>query len=383
MLLSPLLSPLSASPSPQPSAIAPHPLPHLRSSLTLCSPDTHLIDTRIGRNASSHELRGRLQAAGVGRVSLDASRADLVRQVAAAIRALSALPPSASLSDVGALKTSLEAKGEAFPLDASAPSLLTRLELRMEKECFLLSPTRPLSPSLALEDLQAAASERMLSASGTRTELINRLYAFQRRCDRMVDSIPGFACTLGRLEDALGARGLSKLGSKEELMARLAEKVSLAQAGSCDVSVPGPICIDGGRKVLASDAAPRGLIARFTFDDAHGLDNSGKHNHAIKPPSFGPGVGGQGHAARFAGSDFLEIRNHPAYSDARDTFSMEMWMYLRQDSTGEWRTVVHKGGKDEERTPTLFLEPLTRGIEFFVSTTDAVMNPPLIAPWVA
>ena len=26
---------------------------------------------------------------------------------------------------------------------------------------------------------------------------------------------------------------------------------------------------------------------------------------------------------------------------------------------------------DEERTPILFLEPLTRGIEFFVSTTDA------------
>ena len=46
-------------------------------------------------------------------------------------------------------------------------------------------------------------------------------------------------------------------------------------------------------------------------------------------------------------------------------------MYLRQDSTGDWRTVLHKGGRDEERTPTLFLEPLTRGIEFFVSTTDA------------
>jgi len=135
--------------------------------------------------------------------------------------------------------------------------------------------------------------------------------------------------------------------------------------------VAGPICIDGGKKVLASDATPRGLVARFTFDDAHGLDSSGKHNHAVKPPAFGPGVGGHGHAARFVGTDFLEIANHPAYSEARDTFSLELWMYLRQDSTGDWRTVVHKGGRDEERTPTLFLEPLTRGIEFFVSTTDA------------
>merc|ERR1719502_1786585 len=100
----------------------------------------------------------------------------------------------------------------------------------MEKECFVINPMRQLAQSLALEDLQAAASERMLTASGSRTELLDRLYSFQRRCDRMVDSIPGFACTLGRLEDALGARGLSKMGSKEELMARLVDSVDAGKA---------------------------------------------------------------------------------------------------------------------------------------------------------
>jgi len=277
---------------------------------------------------------------------------------------------------VTALRKALDTKGETFPSDAAASSLLERLQERMEKECFVINPMRQLAQSLALEDLQAAASERMLTASGSRTELLDRLYTFQRRCDRMVDSIPGFACTLGRLEDALGARGLSKLGSKEELMSRLVESVDagkaeqLSTAGQCELSKPGPICVDGGKKVIAMDAAPRGLVARYTFDDANGLDSSGKANHALKAPAFGPGVGGHGHAARFVGTDFLEVKNHPSYSEAGPTFSLEMWMYLRTDSTGDWRTVTHKGGRDEERTPTLFLEPLTRGIEFFVSTSD-------------
>ena len=62
--------------------------------------------------------------------------------------------------------------------------------------------------------------------------------------------------------------------------------------------------------------------------------------------------------------------HHPAYLEAGQTFTLEMWVFLRQDSTGDWRTVLHKGTTDEERTPIIFLEPLTRGIEFFVSTTD-------------
>ena len=41
------------------------------------------------------------------------------------------------------------------------------------------------------------------------------------------------------------------------------------------------------------------------------------------------------------------------------------------DSTGDWRVLFQKGRNDGERTPALFLEPLTRGVEFFVSTDDA------------
>jgi hypothetical protein len=103
-----------------------------------------------------------------------------------------------------------------------------------------------------------------------------------------------------------------------------------------------------------------------------GLDSSGNKNHAAVPPvNYGAGVGGKGHAAKFTGgTDYVEIRNHQKYTESGNTFTVELWLYLRQDSTGDWRTVLHKGTTDEERTPIIFLEPLTRGIEFFVSTTD-------------
>lgn len=66
----------------------------------------------------------------------------------------------------------------------------------------------------------------------------------------------------------------------------------------------------------------------------------------------------------------MEIPDSEAMESMTD-LTITLWLYLTQDSTGQWRTVFHKGSKDFERTPTLFLEPLTRGIEFFVSTTDA------------
>ena len=59
-----------------------------------------------------------------------------------------------------------------------------------------------------------------------------------------------------------------------------------AVAGVCDVVAKGPVCVEGGKKVYAADAAPRGLVAHFSFNDAQGLDSSGRHNHATKPPQF-------------------------------------------------------------------------------------------------
>ena len=93
-------------------------------------------------------------------------------------------------------------------------------------ECFLVNPARPMVQSLNLEDLQAAAYERLLTSTGTRTVLIGRLYQFQSDCDRMVEAIPGFACTIGQIEDSLRSRGLSTVCSKEECLTRLVAAVA-------------------------------------------------------------------------------------------------------------------------------------------------------------
>jgi hypothetical protein len=365
----------AAAPLPQGAMLGP--AANGQAVISLCAPDEELVDAHLGKNASASHVRQRLARLGAPASKLDATREMLVRDLAAALRAHASAPGASRLDNATALRAGLESKGEPYSNGEGAATLLERLEKRLERECFVVNPRRPLASSLALEDLQSAAAERMLTSSGSRLELLDRLYHFQQRCDRMVDLIPGFACTLGRIEDALGARGLSKLGSKEELMLRLTEAVDAgkqaaqAAGGMCDVVSQGPICVAGGKKVVTADAAPRSLLAHFTFDDAQGLDTSGKHNHAAKAPAFGPGVGGHGHAARFVGTDYTEVRHTAPYAEAGSTFTVEMWMYLRQDSTGDWRTVLHKGGRDEERTPTLFLEPLTRGLEFFVSTTDA------------
>ncbi len=67
-------------------------------------------------------------------------------------------------------------------------------------------------------------------------------------------------------------------------------------------------------------------------------------------------------------SSRLEIPHSDHF--ASQDFCLTMWLYLLDDYNGQWRTLVHKGARDHERTPTLFLEPQTRGVEFFVSTSD-------------
>lgn len=296
----------------------------------------------------------------------------------AALRVKMVLGEGGILDNASSLSAALLARGEEPGIDEHTHELFERLKVRLMAECTIVSPRRQLSVSLALEDLQAACAERLITATGSHAELVHRLYDFQMRCDHMIEVDKSFVCTLGRIKDMLGARSLSKVGSKEVLLARLVDAVDSsgmqhASADKCDAVIAGPICLAGGRKVVTTDASPDGLVARFTFDDSMGLDNCGKGNHAdlgAATLQFGPGIGGRGHAAKLTGANYIEIPNHPAYSEAGASFSLELWIYLRQDSTGDWRTVVHKGSHDEERTPTIFLEPLTRGIEFFVSTTD-------------
>ena len=155
-------------------------------TVALCAPDDQLITAHLGNNATARQMRAQLGKLGAPAARLDATREVLERDLAAAMRALASLSHGVKLDNTTALRSGLELKGEPFAEADGAAALLERLEQRLERECFVVNPRRPLAMSLALEDLQSAAAERMLTSSGNRLELLDRLYHFQLRCDRMV-----------------------------------------------------------------------------------------------------------------------------------------------------------------------------------------------------
>jgi len=216
-----------------------------------------------------------------------------------------------------------------------------------------------------------------VSTSGSKVELISRLGSAHKDINTIRTMLNDPAFEAGQVKDLLAARGQDTTGTVEVLLARLTDYlVSKAQntllpgiSEHCDIVVESGICMQGGSKVLAADAVPRGLVGRWTFDDAHGLDSSGGRHHVKEMAAFGPGLNGLGASAKFDGTSMIEIPHTDLLTETKN-FCMSMWVFLLTDSTGQWRTLVHKGERDHERTPTLFLEPQTRGIEFFVSTTD-------------
>ena len=366
---------LASPPSLQPVTVEARPE-------SLCLRDATIVEAVLGKDADSKSLRAHIGTLGAPAPKSSSTHAELVHAFVVAHRVRAAVGGKLAGGGVEPLRSALRDRGCTFEMGAKTDALYAQLSGRLERECYLVNPERPLVQSLNLEDLRATCDERVLASSGSQKELIDRIYGFQRHCDSLSTAIANFQCTTGHAEDELGRRGLSKLGSKEELFQRLSDVISLganttkAAPAVCDVASAGPVCIENGKKVLSADAVPKGLLARFSFDDAAGLDTSGKANHMRADTAdklkFGPGIGGRGNAARFVGgSDFAEVPHHPAYLEAGQTFTLEMWVFLRQDSTGDWRVLFQKGRNDGERTPALFLEPLTRGVEFFVSTDDA------------
>eukprot|EP00300_Choanocystis_sp_HF-7_P004963 c13804_g1_i1.p1 GENE.c13804_g1_i1~~c13804_g1_i1.p1 ORF type:complete len:562 (-),score=114.79 c13804_g1_i1:43-1728(-) len=236
---------------------------------------------------------------------------------------------------------------------------------------------RPMADISKTDIKKALKDLGFVSTAGSKSELVYRLGKAVLDLKQVRKLTGDHTFDTSDLGDYLQARGLDTQGQTHELLSRLSGYlVSIASSAGivgissqCDLVLAGSICIEGGSTVVSASAAPRGLVGHWTFDDATGQDTSGKANHATTPPKVGQGVNGAGASAHFDGSDHLEIphSDHLATSD----FCVTMWLYLLADSTGDWRTIIHKGNQDHERTPTLFLEPATRGLEFFVSTTDA------------
>jgi len=221
-----------------------------------------------------------------------------------------------------------------------------------------------------------------MSTTGSPPELITRLGTAYKNVETIQKLLGDATFSADQVTATMTSRGMKTMDGDAPLtmdkkLQQLADHLTMQSENTllpgisehCDMVVESGVCMAGGQKVLAGDAVPKGLVGRWTFDDAHGLDSSGESHHVKEGiSSFGPGINGLGSSVKFDGSGSIEIP-HTEALESQD-FCLTLWLFLLTDSTGQWRTLVHKGERDHERTPTLFLEPQTRGLEFFVSTLD-------------
>jgi len=228
-----------------------------------------------------------------------------------------------------------------------------------------------------VDEIKAALAKLgFMTTQGNKEELVYRLGKAHIDVETIRHVTGDSDFDTSDVHDMLGSRSLAQEGSASEKLDRLASYlVSVNAVGQanvhpqCDMVFASSLCVDGGKKVYAPKAVPRGMVVQLTFDDKLMLDHSGKGHHANGAlPGVGPGVFNSGFSAKFDGTNQLEIP-HSDHLDTTD-FCMTFWIYLEADSNGQWRSIVHKGNHDHERTPSLFLEPQARGLELFVETDD-------------
>lgn len=109
----------------------------------------------------------------------------------------------------------------------------------------------------------------------------------------------------------------------------------------------------------------------YSFDKGLPVDESGRQNHLqdsdgrMSPVSAGPGILGRGASASFDGRMMRVLPSN----DRLETGSMTiaLWVYLREDSVGAWRTIFSKGSTADELNPALLLYPDERRLRAHLS----------------
>lgn len=131
------------------------------------------------------------------------------------------------------------------------------------------------------------------------------------------------------------------------------------------------MCIGGGQYVYTDKTSSSSLVGWWTFDDKFGHDYSKHINTALNLPYFGPAMckiytDGRG-ASLFFNSSSMATIPHVGYYESSE-FTITFWIYLTKDSTGTWRTILHKGQTSKEMTPTVMLWPKERRLHVRAST---------------
>lgn len=137
-------------------------------------------------------------------------------------------------------------------------------------------------------------------------------------------------------------------------------------------SVKFDLCIQSQK--FAGKATPSNLLGWWTFDDPYGHDSTAHTNTVEKLVTPGPAIsilylGGKGASLYFDGESEATIPHISPYETSE--FTLSFWVFLVQDSTGGWRTILHKGSSAYELTPSVFLWPKERRFHIRVSTAHS------------
>lgn len=63
----------------------------------------------------------------------------------------------------------------------------------------------------------------------------------------------------------------------------------------------------------------------------------------------------------------MTVPNHRNFVETSD-ITISFWIYLLEDSTGNWRTIINKGSDIKELTPTIMLWPRDRRLHIRAGT---------------
>lgn len=144
--------------------------------------------------------------------------------------------------------------------------------------------------------------------------------------------------------------------------------------------IPGAACLrtaGGAGFIFGPESVPSDLLVWYRFDKSLPVDESGQGNHLVDPDGelsplvVGPGILGRGGSAAFDGRAYRALQPTPTLE--AQAFSVALWLYLREDSAGSWRTIFKKGEGAEELMPALLLWPDERRLQVRASpSADAV-----------
>lgn len=131
--------------------------------------------------------------------------------------------------------------------------------------------------------------------------------------------------------------------------------------------IPSSFCGNKKNLYITHKNEEDSLIAHYTFDEEGVHDGTGNFHEGYGEYSIGPSSHIKGYSAYLNGNQTITIPHHEQFLDMAG-LTITFWIYLLEDSTGNWRTIMHKGENYKQLTPTIMLWPNERKLHVRAST---------------